>query len=155
MFAFALIVALSNGPTAASGDGWNEPPFTILPETAAPPLMHQCSRPTPGPVVGFWSPTHRQILRLEALLPAHLATLGLRPAGSLGGYFRQYVGVVVGGRHLIYGSFIPQWLARRLNRGRRPGWRMAPFVICDGGREFWGIAFDVEFESFRDFAFNY
>ena len=55
---------------------------------------------------GYWTPEAAQIVALEAGLPAYLGTFWTEPAAGLAddlsGYTRQYAGLVIDGRALIY-----------------------------------------------------
>jgi hypothetical protein len=62
--------------------------------------MRQCSRPAPRDVGSFWTPSPAEIAALEQRLPEFL--LKADPEIKLPDYYRQYVGIVSGGRKLIY-----------------------------------------------------
>jgi hypothetical protein len=107
----------------------------IVPISRAADFIHTCSRPAPAHVTGYWLPSEQDIHLFEATLQMPKNQRHLRsshiPADS---YKRQYVGILVKGRHRIYGNFFS---------GRMDGLEpTVPEVVCDGGPEFWGVEFD-------------
>lgn len=101
-------------------------------------LLDQCSRNTPKAVVSYWQPSSADIDNLERRLPVYLSKSARPPDGEYAG---TYIGIVTKGRKLIYGSFSP-------HLGPEPE------MVCDGGRQFWGIVFDPSNNSFADLEFN-
>src|SRR2546422_11669605 len=79
----------------------------LFPRASAEQLLRQCSR-APTPIQGTWNPSPDQVRLLEGplsvLLDRQLSALrlpySLRP--HAGDYYRQYAGVIVGGRRIIY-----------------------------------------------------
>lgn len=123
----------------------------ILPEDQAARLLHQCGRNAPSPNGPTWQPSAGEIRRLEAQLPAALNSQ--READdpdwsrAPSGWFRQYVGIVRGGRRLIYGSFdTPQ--------PREDRWRREALIVCDGGRSIFGVEYDADAHRIVRLAFN-
>jgi len=123
----------------------------LLPSELAPTVVQQCSRAVPR-ISGTWQPSENQIRQLEAdfhLLDAHKDDACCNPGASLKNplrYYRQYVGVIRGGRRLIY-----------INAFREPAppdWRTAPVVVCDGGDGYWGVLYDPALRTFSQLAFN-
>lgn len=135
------------------------PPDTgvVLAGDAARGLANQCSRITPGPVQAVWTPDAAQIAGLEAALPALIdAELKQRwPNETLTalGYYRQYAGLVVAGRRIIYVNGVDHGV---ITRGPDPdeSWRKQPIGICDGGPITFGVEYDPQAKTFADFAFN-
>lgn len=126
--------------------------FAVLPFTQATQPEHLCSRAGPGHISGGWDPTARQIDEAEALLPDYVRSLARqvprleRPFLSLDESYRQYLGVVIDGRRLIY-----------VNLFRRPAltdWRTHFIHVCDGGAVFWGVLFDPRTRRFSFPQFN-
>ncbi len=120
------------------GDG------VIVPVSAAPELLNQCSRETVSPVASYWRPTPSMIRELETRLPTFLSyEARLQPLAT---YARQYAGVVSEGRMLIYASFIavPADIP----------WQRQVVVLCDGGNRAWGVAFDVDSKAFDTVRIN-
>jgi hypothetical protein len=64
--------------------------------------------------------------------------------------YRQYVGIVVGGRRLIYVNAFPSEVAEE-----DKDWK-THFLgdICDGGSSFWGVLFDPATGKFIDLETN-
>ncbi len=128
----------------------------ILPVDAGLTLLKQCSRDAPANVSQFWNPSAVQIERLESLLPKYVRA-GVDPRRHVPGnveYHRQYVGIVVGGRRLIYGNFYPAAAFRPTGPSDRFDEKSTPVVVCDGGPAFWGVVFDPESNAFLDLQVN-
>ena len=144
------------GMTLAAGDALPDG-AAVLPESAIPLMLSQCSRATPEAGEGSWQPAPPDIRRLEAALPDALAEQRpLADRADLARLFqdwrRQYVGIVRDGRRYIYGNY---W------RGRTIGefafdklWRTEPIGVCDGGPTYFGVEYDVEAGRFTHFGFN-
>lgn len=62
------------------------------------------------------------------------------------GFFRQYAGIVRGGRRFIYGSFAPVETA--------PRDPLTPHDVCDGGASFFGVEYEPASGTFTHVAFN-
>jgi hypothetical protein len=120
----------------------------IVPAADAPRLLQQCSRATVSPVDGYWRPVREQIAELERALPGYLEQTAAELPLPLDGFVRQYAGVRSAGKTLIYASFLPAEAARDSR------WQRDVEVICDGGRRFWGVAYDIAAETFADLRFN-
>ena len=114
-------------------------------------MLHQCSRETPAIGESNWQPTVDDILALESILQKALTAQAAKndPDWSAvpNGWKRQYVGLVVGDRRLIYGNFFPANVDARK-------WRAQPFVVCDGGPQFFGVVYDVADHRIINLAFN-
>lgn len=147
----ALLIAAC-GPVAAALPA----EAVILPGNTVAAMLHQCSRSAPQPGEATWQPEAEAIAALEAALPAALRAE--RPAGDTElsnaprGWRRQYVGIVRGGRRLIYGNFFPDDPGANAMMGER--WRREPTMVCDGGPVFFGVEYDVEARRFSHLAFN-
>lgn len=146
----AAILGLAALTTACAGTA-PSPDAAILPETAVPALLRQCSRAAPAAGEGTWTPAWSDVAALEAALPAALAadslgrTLDGRPPE---GWRRQYVGLVRDGRRYVYGSFLPGRDVGRVD------WRTQPVMVCDGGSSFFGVEYDVAARRITSLAFN-
>jgi hypothetical protein len=128
----------------------------ILPDHAGRSLLKQCSRDTPANVSQFWNPSTQQIQKLESLLPKYLRD-GADPRRSIPSnveYHRQYVGIVVNGKRLIYGNFYPADVLYPTSVFDHLDERSTPVVVCDGGPAFWGVVFDPESNAFLDLRVN-
>jgi hypothetical protein len=129
--------------------------YTVLPATQVVHLARLCSRSEPGLVSEGWQPTVKQILQAEALLPAFVSA-NRRPQEPLGGHHRQYLGVVIGGKRLIYINVFPRWLVERRELAGLVSydWLTAFVDVCDGGDGFWGALYDPEIQRFFSPQFN-
>jgi hypothetical protein len=121
----------------------------ILPVNAGQSLLRQCSRGTPN-VSQFWNPSPEQIQKLESLLPQYVRRGTDRNPNIPDNveYHRQYVGIVVNGKRLIYGNFYPASVSDVFDE------KSTPVVVCDGGASFWGIVFEPESSVFLDLQVN-
>lgn len=127
----------------------------VLPESRAADVQRQCSRADLPDFEATWDPTARDIRELEKRLPKlnaklHRLLSGLDPCGavrlSVNDYHRQYSGLVIGGRRVIY--------VNALSGTVGSDWRTEPFVICDGGPSAWGASYDVEDQCFSPVTCN-
>lgn len=145
-----LMVLLCASPAVLQAD---DSAFTVLPSTQVVHLDRLCSRDGPSLISGGWQPTPGQIAKAEALLPS-LVRANRRPKEPLG--YRQYLGVVIGGRRMIYVNVFPRWLVeRRELAGIAPqDWRTVFVSVCDGGDGFWGAVYDPETLRFSSPRFN-
>jgi hypothetical protein len=136
--------------TCASG-ARNPRGSAILPSDS--PLMDQCSRPGPPEHDSTWQPGPEDIRalevrfgKLERMKARNCCLLGAR-VGHLERYFLQYVGIVSGGRRLIYINAFK-------DDKPHPSWRTTLVSVCDGGAGYWGAVFDPAMGRFSDLAFN-
>ena len=131
--------------------GQNEKHFAPLPKSEAIAISHLCSRNGPK-VDGSWKPTKDDIELLESSISlisklksedSRLAVHIANPSS----YYRQYLGIVVDGRRLIYlNAFAPGLL--------RSDWRERFVDICDGGTAVWGVLYDPEKREFSKLTTN-
>ena len=149
----AVLLALSL-MTAVADDKTLPDHCVILPVSEGPALMDQCSRSSPRDTVGFWSPTPEQVNVIEQRLPELLSKSKVLNKGGykpkLSDSYRQYMGITVHGKKLIYVNSFP---GPAESRGL-PDWRTKAAVICDGGFAFWGVVFDPADNTFHDLEFN-
>ena len=124
----------------------------VLPASDYARVLMLCSREGPRGVEGSWEVSAGVVLDLERDLPK-LARLRSSACCLWGGrvrdpgsYYRQYVGIVVGSRRLVYVN------AFRSLPG--PSWRSEPVGGCDGGEGHWGVVYDPATRRFSDLAFN-
>jgi hypothetical protein len=120
----------------------------ILPIEKGVQLLHQCSRAAPENVTEFWRPPAGEIAQLESALPDYLLSLDEKIAPPGGNYARQYMGIVTGGKRLIYGNY---FYVRNSDTADRS---VEPAIVCDGGPYFWGIVYDSESNEFKDLELN-
>jgi hypothetical protein len=114
----------------------------LLPKTEAHAVSSLCSRPAPGTIDDGWTPAKSEIDALEA----HLSGL---PVSNVGSYYRQYVGVIVDRRRLVY---INAMCSKPDSSSS--SWRSHLQNACDGGRCFWGAIYDPATGQFSGLAFN-
>jgi hypothetical protein len=154
-------------PAVAQGDvvAFDPARGTILSESEGLRGVRQCSRRTPGPVQGLWTPDAAIIATLEPVLASALHGALERaspskpppvlPAGAAAParftaveYYRQYSGLIIGGRRVVY--------VNGFRSGRTPpaNWQTVAPRTCDGGLSFFGAEFDVETGTITDLSFN-
>jgi hypothetical protein len=141
-FVWAFLVAAILWPAASAASGLNPSWGVIFPAAQAPTLARQCSRAAPR-AEGVWLPTPADIARLEPGLARVLADAKVQP----GAYYRQYGGLVVGGRHIVY-------VNGARNAVTPADWRTSPISICDGGALAFGVEYDPASGAFANFAFD-
>jgi hypothetical protein len=113
-------------------------------------LLKQCSRSVPTKVSGYWEPSTDDIAKLEEQLPSYIRD-GASKKKSIPNniaYHRQYLGIIVDDKSLIYGNFYPSDMPNRRNE------QLNPVVVCDGGHSFWGIVFDPTTGQFEEPQLN-
>ena len=120
----------------------------ILPTNEGKELVGQCSRDCPYSAKTFWRPSASQVAAIEQRLPNLLRTSGHKI--DLPHSYRQYLGIVLTGKKLIYiNAFDSLTMA-----DFRASWRNKALIICDGGDVFWGVEFDPATNAFQHLAFN-
>ena len=143
-----LLVVLSSCATTVVLPGRS----VVLPASESEALKF-CSRSGPSTVEGAWEVPTDVVAALEQDL--HKLS-GLKATGCcfLGGrirhpeeYFRQYLGLVVGGRHVVYVNAFK-------SAATHPHWQAAPVGVCDGGSDYWGALYEPESRRFSDLAIN-
>jgi hypothetical protein len=143
MFAALIAPALLLAAPAAAAPMAVSPNWgVIFPAERAPALARQCSREAPR-AEGAWQPLPSDIARLEPALTSLLIGKSLQPAA----YYRQYGGLVVNGRHIIY-------VNGARNAVVQGDWHTQAISICDGGQLAFGVEWDPATGSFAHFAFN-
>ena len=133
--------------------------FVLFDSSLVEEALNQCSRGTPA-IEGKWNPTQTDIASLEGNLGkiSSLSSGGCCLSGirihSPASYYRQYVGIIVNGRKMIYvNAFSPDTMNRR--KGSDVGyWRKQIVIICDGGESAWGCIYDVQKNEFSSLAVN-
>ncbi|MFT4249591.1 MAG: hypothetical protein QM581_16405 [Pseudomonas sp.] len=147
--AAALLLAgcATRGPTTVptqlrSGQSW-----LITRPLVAAQVLDTCARdsPTrhPGEVTGYWAPSRQQIDQLEAA-QARLQPVIASPAS----FDRQYVGIEVGGRRLIYINAFHLPDHSDLDPAR------TAVRVCDGGAGSWGAVYDPQSGEFSQVETN-
>jgi hypothetical protein len=126
-------------------------PFAVMPEETAKQINQRlCSREGVAGVEGGWKPSVEIIERIEKELHqiAKLESKGGVIGASIRepeSYFRQYVGITIAERHLIYiNAFTtPQ-----------PNWQDQLVKPCDGGVRNWGVLYSPADGTFFDLRTN-
>ncbi|MFT3728408.1 MAG: hypothetical protein QM759_11345 [Terricaulis sp.] len=128
---------------------------TVLSGAEALKLTHQCSRASPGPVSGQWTPSADDLdafdVPLTDVLRGQLLRAGVTAAPR--DYDRQFAGFIVNGRRVIYVNGF-----NRSTTDNQPNtsfdWHTQAVAICDGGPITFGAEFDAETHQVTKFAFN-
>lgn len=128
----------------------------VLPATAIPTILQQCSRQAPTAGEGDWQPTAADIAALETAVTAALRERRITNDPDWSRFpqdwRRQYVGITRGGRRFVYGNAYPAEAGRHASD---PGqWRREPVIVCDGGPAFFGVEYDVEAGRITRLGFN-
>jgi hypothetical protein len=157
-FALALAACTPPAGSSAGGDSSSETssdgfsaPYEIFAGDRALELTEQCSRISPGPAESTWTPSDTDIRAMEpALLERlrrELVAIGWEADPS--SYVRQYGGLVIGNRRVIYTHGFTL-------EGDDPdeGWRTHAHTICDGGPITFGVEYEPTTRRFANFAFN-
>ncbi len=147
------------GPLAPPLDPSAVVPFVpsraaVIPEAEGYKVERPCSRRSPGAITAVWRPDSALVARIEkALAPLVQGALERSPwagkvTGTADAYYRQYVGVVIDGRRIVY-----------VNAFRSPGgapisWELRLATMCDGGELSFGVEYDVEADRLQHLAFN-
>ena len=150
-------------PALINHDDW-----AVLPESLAVRLTDQCSRETPRPVTGTWrlddsvaAASDRALLPvLDSALTSHDSIPPAHRASSE--YLRQYAGVLVKGKRVIYvNGFNKGLLAEEAKSAEETKqkidttyWRHYPVHVCDGWMWFFGAEIDPASMRVSNFHFN-
>jgi hypothetical protein len=139
---------------------------TVFPENNALALLQQC-RPVPH-AQGTWLPLPDQIRELESRIEdpfrsarkAWLKDISRIMKKDLSAfpeshepYYRQYGGLIVGGRKIIYVNAFHkprEWASV----GPPAQWHSQVVSICDGGSSFFGVSYDLQSKTFGHFEFG-
>ena len=135
---------------------WTADTRTVLAGDAARTLARQCSRISPGPVEDVWTPTDAEVEAIEdeliLLVAREMENAGQSP--SPGDYYRQYAGLVIGGKRIIYVNGVTDGVIENDLRDSDLDWRARPVQICDGGSITFGVEYDPATRQFSNFEFN-
>lgn len=95
-----------------------------------------------------WIPSPKDVEKLEEILSGYLEERKKEkkqhPPNQA--YDRQYIGVFVEGRRLIYGNFYPAGKFQRQDKEFA--------VVKDGGASYWSVLYNSETSTFEDIDFN-
>ena len=102
----------------------------------------------------YWSPTKADVRALEGGLPAYLqenkSAFYMTDAlvwEQLGEYNRQYIGIVLEGRKVIYANYLCQ-------NGAATEWKEQFIFVADGGACYFHFMFDTSTGEFYDLLVN-
>lgn len=126
----------------------------VLPAEQLEKVLWLCSRPGPRieDVMGTWEVTEEVVALLEADLPklrrlrASCCIRGLRIRQPWS-FFRQYLGIVIDGRRVVYVNFFR-------DEESFPQWRERAVQVCDGGDYYWGAIYDPDTRRFSQLVVN-
>ncbi len=160
----AGLIIVASIASAVAAPIWDAQDGAVLSVKEAPGLLSQCSRSAPHSVSSYWLPQRSQIDELEARLPGALdeafSRRSARESSDPSGTLRQYAGLMLGERKIIYVNGIAKVLvedemrsAKQLGRPIRD-WRTSAWGVCDGGPAFFGVEYDPLTRTFANFAFN-
>ncbi len=138
--------------SASFVSGQSEKPFAVMPSSEARRVSNLCSRTGVPNVHNGWEPTKVDIDALESNLSSisKLTSIegiaGIRIARPAS-YYRQYVGITVAERKLIY--------VNAFSDEKPPSnWRKKLADRCDGGTAAWGVLYDPVTHEFSALATN-
>ncbi|OLK76503.1 hypothetical protein [Xanthomonas oryzae] len=139
--------ATTQGPASVPTNLKNGQSWIITRQGVAEQVLQPCSRDSPakhpGQISGYWAPSHQQIEQLEARQDALTPTIA-EPRE----FDRQYVGVMIQGRQLIYIN------AFKLPNTPEVKPATEAIQVCDGGSMFWGALYDPQTGAFSQIAVN-
>ena len=159
---FALGAMLASACTTEAVSPFPQDTRVVFVGERARELVRQCSRTSPGPVEGTWTPADSDLDSLESELPALIQRElhdrwpndDARPLD----YYRQYGGLVIAGQRIIYVSGFHRRLIEHnpMMTPRNPTltWRDVAMQVCDGGPIVFGVEYNPRTRVFAHFAFN-
>jgi hypothetical protein len=156
--AILAFAAALNADGASAAAALNPRWSTILPPVKARLLLKQCSRDAPQSVDATWTPRRTEIAELESRLGPILAERldaielsdGLPDRPAPADYYRQYAGIIIAGRRVIYVNGFSKLFLRDFGTE----WHREPVRVCDGGEELFGVEYDPATKTFANFRFN-
>jgi hypothetical protein len=123
----------------------------ILPAEQAAELWHGA---TGSPPQGAWTPEEADVRKLEAGLQAYVQSAAPQRSPQLwqklDGYKRQYAGVLLDGRRVIYVNFVCNAVVAE----GRMDWQRQPILVEDGGDCFFQLRYDAELDAYTDLSVN-
>lgn len=110
----------------------------------------------------IWTPADGDVQRLEGKLPAllerELRARNLNDSLRTADYFRQYAGLVIEGRPIVYVSGFHRRIIEETSvldrRNPAATWRDVAVDVCDGGPYLFGVEYDAETQQFANFSFS-
>lgn len=141
--ALAACAGMSGRPASVPTSMKTGQSWVVTRQPVAERVLDTCSRASParqpGRVSGYWAPGPQQVDELEARQQALAPTIA-----SPQDYDRQYVGVVVDGRRLIYINAFKLPDQSDIDPSREA------VVICDAGPRAWGALYDPQTGAFSE-----
>jgi hypothetical protein len=124
------------------------PQSVILPAEFGPALVKSCWNVSPiaGDISGYWSLNMDAARQMEHALPAYLKHSAVRR--PLSDYYRQYVGIIAGGKRLVFVSAFAK------HSPEPDGWTRKPIIMCGGYSECWRVAFYPQTKQFSHWDVN-
>jgi len=131
-------------------------------EAVAEAIRHPCSRMGVPALDRLWVPTAAEVAEVEGRLRRLKQLRADHGSGIVGArledpwsYHRQYVGVLIEGRKLIYiHGFSERLPANRVTLSYPDDWRTGIVDWCDGGYSSWGALYDPVRATFLALRFN-
>jgi hypothetical protein len=152
-----LALGIQAGLTGLNPD-WS----VLFPDDRATALLQQCSRSVPE-FESTWTPDEPTLRRFErALGPALQKRLDETLVNEAyqqqaADFYRQYVGLVVEGRRLVYANGFHRSHLRELRvQPPRPpvDWQRVPVNVCDGWTSYFGAVYDPLPDKVTQILFN-
>ena len=157
VLALAFTVALTACDRTHGPNEFDPARGVIFPATKASSLTFHCGKHR---LIsdGSWTPSSRDVERLEAKLAPLLAwklptTSPTGEARTVTAYYRQYGGLTVGGMPVIFiNGFRENRVELSLDRNE---WRIDAIDACGGGQQWYFTAvYDPQTDAVSDFAFS-
>jgi hypothetical protein len=163
LFGLPLVATLVATAAQSAASRFNPESAVVLSQEQGKEVLAQCSRQTPVAVQGFWTPDQKTVRQLEdALAPILQAAIDREVAEptrrqSVGDYYRQYIGFLLDGQHIVYVNGFHE-LHLRLSSARPDQsvsfWRTHAVNVCDGWTLFFGAEYDTATGHVRNLRFN-
>jgi hypothetical protein len=125
----------------------------VLSQSEARVLLKQCSRPSPANVRNVWDVSGSVAADIDGRIGdvSKLRSSRGQPITQPQKYLRQYGGVLVNSRKLVYVNAF--YLASEFNPDKIH-WRTKATIVCDGGNSAWGAMYDPSTKSFSELVVN-
>lgn len=155
---FVLIFGAALATTVAdvASGQYSESTRTVFAGERSRELIPQCSRLSPGPVEDTWTPSESELNALEVALPSLLERQLLTrwPEDGIRAldYYRQYGGLVIAGRRIIYVHGVHKHIVELPSDPST--WRQNAMRVCDGGPMAFGTEYNPQTREFSNFVFN-
>ena len=132
----------------------------VLPAIEGFKVARPCSRRRPDKIMDVWIPDREVIARFDRELAPLVqgalerSPMPRKPTWSSGSYYRQYVGLVIDNRRVVYANAFLPLVTPHTPTGVSDTWQTQIVNACDGGERFFGAEFDVESGRVKYLAFN-